>query len=765
MSNRFAQLARWIHRHRIAVIVAWIALVAMASVGAARLPGALLEGTAEIPGSASQHVDHVLARRFDNPFTRLLLVAFSSDRLTVRDPAYRKWLGQAEATLETQPAVARTVSILDRPDARLQSADGHQTIVMVGLKAMGLQDQQRAVPELRRAMAPIRKAMLAADPTSNLAVTGHAAIEYDIDATSQSQSQKAESRVLLPSLLILLWAFGALVAASIPLIIAMAGVTVSLGAAYLLTFAFPVSSFLQNMVSMVGLAIGIDYALFMVSRFREAMVPEASVEDAVVDVMAHAGPAILYSGVTVMIGLLALIFTPLVELRSMGIGGSMVVIVSVSAALTLVPAVLSLVGKRVDSPRLWRRSMRDTRSEDRWNQLAQWVMRRPLTVLVAGTAAVLAIAAPTLRIHLAFSNARWFPQSMESRQGLDILAKLEQSNAVVPIFLVVRSTDGRPALSLAHVPALVSYAHRIEADPRVGELLSPVTLRPDLGLFDYLLLYRDLDAAIRQYPLIGQLFLSKDRRSALFEVVPGNKVSLNGTENLATALKALSPGPGLSVLVGGEPVYYNDFNTAMLRSYPLVVAFVIGITLIVLFAAFRSFLLPIKAVLMNLLSVGAGFGAIVAVFQLGWAGKLFGVPEPLGSILTTVPMLIFCVTFGLSMDYEVFLLSRIKEAYDRTGDNRLATAQGLASTGGIITSAALIMIVVFGAFAFTDIDVVKMVGLGEAVAIAVDATLIRIFLVPAFMRIAGRWNWIPGDRRTAQVGLGGSAATADSAAS
>jgi RND superfamily putative drug exporter len=263
------------------------------------------------------------------------------------------------------------------------------------------------------------------------------------------------------------------------------------------------------------------------------------------------------------------------------------------------------------------------------------------------------------------------------------------------------------------------------------------------------MLYRDSRGALRRYPQIGKLLLSKDRSAALFQIIPGNDVRLRETQTLAADVARMAVGAGLGLEVGGEPAYYNDFLTTMNWAFPLIVASVIAVTLAVLFLAFRSFLLPVKAVVMNLLSVGAGFGVLVMVFQFGWGIGLLGMAEPMGAVPVTIPIFIFCLTFGLSMDYEVFLLTRIKEEYDRTGDNRLATAEGLATTGGIITNAAAIMVVVFGAFAFVEMPLGKMMGLGLATTVLVDATLVRILLVPALMRIAGRWNWYPGKSASA----------------
>ncbi len=750
MEQRFVALGRWLVSHRLAVVIVWLVLLAIGSVGAQQLPHRLFEGSSSIPGSQSDRMEHVLKTEFNNPYTRLQVVAITSDRHTVDDPVYQGWLRDAVAISKGRPEVQGVTSYLDTRDKRFRSPTGHQTAIMVGMRPMDLEFEQKFVPELRHLLAGLKGRMKAEDPSSNLAVTGRAAIMYDIDSHMKADGQTAETWALPMSMVILLVAFGALVAAGIPLAIAMVGVTIALGLGFLLTLVMPISGFILNVVTMIGLAVGIDYALLMVSRFRTAFEAAGNAPDAVSLVVAEttgkAGPPIVYSGLTVMISLAALVASPLIEFRSIGIGGFFVVIISVMAAVTLVPAILSYVGANIDAPRWLSRRLHPRGYEAGWHRVANWVMDRPWRVLISVVVVLLALAWPTLRMDTGFSNSKWFPMSFECRQGIEILSPLGQSNSVVPIYAVVRAPQGEKILRTKYIPKLFNLAKTLGKDPRVGEVISPVSLREGLGLFQYLVLYRNADSALAKYPQIGELLLSKDQSAALFQIIPGNDLKLRETQALAKDVEKLSPGEGLTMEIGGEPVYYTDFTGVMNWLFPLIVMSVIGVTLIVLFVAFRSFVLPLKAVVMNLLSVGVGFGVLVAVFQFGWGSALFGMPEPMGAVPITIPTMIFCITFGLSMDYEVFLLTRIKEIYDRTGDNRLATAEGLATTGGIITNAALIMVVVFGAFAFVEMPIGKMIGLGLAVTVLVDATLVRVLLVPAFMRLAGRWNWYPGDR-------------------
>jgi RND superfamily putative drug exporter len=314
---------------------------------------------------------------------------------------------------------------------------------------------------------------------------------------------------------------------------------------------------------------------------------------------------------------------------------------------------------------------------------------------------------------------------------------------------LVATTDGTPILAVQHLQALVDYAARLERDRRVGTVASPVTLQKGLGLAAYTALYQDLDSALRQYPAVAELYLSRDRRIALFEITPADGLPLKRIERLARDLTAIVPAGPFTVAIGGAPAEHNDFNDEMFKSLPRIFGFVIGATLLLLFFAFRSYFLPVSAVITNLLAVATGNGAVVAVFQLGWLNGLIGLEHPFAVIPLEVPMMIFCLSFGLSMDYELFLLFRIRREYLIDGDNDRATVAGLVAVAPVITGAGLIMAVVFGAFVGADLPVLKMMGVGLCVSVLVDATVIRALVVPAAMALAGRWNWYPGRSLTA----------------
>jgi RND superfamily putative drug exporter len=733
-------------RHPWLVLVTWLIAILLGAWGEYRLPQVTLGVEGGVPGSPSRRAAEALRSEFNNPFIDPLVVAVSVPHLQVEAPPYFAWLEETGRVLAAVPGVRRVASYADGRDVRLRSADGRVTTLLVGLTAATHSARQQAVVAVRRALTPRAATLTRLDPAARVAVTGNAAADLDVNTWSAAGGDRAKKRALPLTLAILLLAFGTLVAAGLPFLTGLATTTVSLGIAFLLAQVMPVSNLLGSVVTMLGLAIGIDYSLLMVTYYREAAA--ASVAHGVAAAMARGGRTIAWSGVTVIIGLLALLLSPILETRSVGIGGALVVCVSVLAALTLLPAALMLLGRRIDWLPVIPRHKGRPRLLAFWRRLGGWVVRHPLiTLLLAGSCA-LALAAPVLRINTGFANERWFlPPGMESRVGADLLAAVRGNNASSVTYVLVRSTDGLPILAAPHLEPLLDYARALARDPRIGEVSSPVNLQQGLGLDEYRELYADLEQTLKDYPEIADHFLSRDARAALFEVTPAERTSAADIVRLSRGLQSHAPAGPFSVMVAGGPATYNDFGNSMSRSLPRIFAFVVGATLLMLFAAFRSFLLPVKAVLMNLLAVSAGMGAVVAVFQLGWLNGLVGLEHPVSNIPLEIPLMVFCLSFGLSMDYELFLLFRIQQEYYRDEDNNRATVEGLAAVAPVITGAGLIMVVVFGAFVSAALPVLKMIGLGLCVAVLVDATLIRALIVPAVMALAGRWNWYPGRRR------------------
>jgi RND superfamily putative drug exporter len=746
MNPRFFKLGTWVASHPRLVLVIWALCIALGAVGSHRLSQVAVGGAGGIEDSPSAVASELLRTEFQNPYIDPLVVAVSAPRLQVDGGALFAWVQQATAALGALPEVRRVASFAQDREARMRSADGHITMLLVGLSATDNEAMQKAVAVVREAVGPLRSQLQALDPSARVAVTGGPAGDYDVNAFSASGGDHAEKRALPLTLLILMVAFGTLVAAGLPFVMGLATTTVSLGLAFLLAEFVPVSNLLSNVVTMVGLAIGIDYSLLMVTHFREHP-PHETLAQTVASTVAQAGQTIAWSGVTVMVGFLGLLFSPILETRCAGIGGAMVVCVSVLAALTLLPACLVLLGPYLDRWPVVPRRLRRTDTTAMWHRLGAWITRHPLPTLIVSAGCVLALALPLLKANAGITNERWFlPQTTEARVGAEILTAVRNDNASIPVFAIVTTRDGSPILAAAHIKALFDYSQKLSSDKRVAAVSSPFSLRKDLGEFEYSMLYQDPDKALQDHPSIGELYVSKDRRAALYEVTPANGLAVKDIERLTRDIAAIQPDGPFDVTIGGSPAEHNDFNRYMFKSLPRIFTFVVGATLLFLFIAFRSILLPIKAVITNLLAVAAGIGAVVAVFQLGWLNGLVGLEKPFTAIPLEVPMMIFCLSFGLSMDYELFLLFRIRREYLIDHNNNRATIDGLAAVAPVITGAGLIMAVVFGAFVGADLPVLKMMGVGLCVSVLVDATVIRAFVVPAVMTLAGRWNWYPGER-------------------
>ena len=494
------------------------------------------------------------------------------------------------------------------------------------------------------------------------------------------------------------------------------------------------SIFALNVVTLVGLGLGADYSLFLVSRFREERARGLSPEDAVAVTLATAGRAVLFSGLAVMIGLSSLTMFEFMMLRSIGIGGTVVTVIAVLAATTLVPAILAVLGPNIDRGRVWRPRFG---VRDGWARLARFVMRRAGLVFLLVGLFLLLMGAPLLRIRVNAPDAGVLTPDSESRQVYDLMSREFGVGHIAPSFIVARFEGG--ALGPEGIDALYRLGLALENDPRVARVRGPLNLDPRITLDEYRLLYADPDRIADPYAA-GFAAVFTRGHTVVMSIEPRAPAASPEARGLVDALREYRDRHGLDLLVGGGAAGLSDFSDRLYEDFPKAVALILLVSYLVLLALFRSILLPLKAVFMNTLSLAASFGMLVLVFQDGWLAGVFRF-EPLGYVEATLPVLMFALLFGLSMDYEVFLLVRVKEAHDSGSSNTEAVALGLERSGRVITSAATVVIVVSLAFVTADIVLIKAVGLGAAVAIFIDATVVRTLLVPATMKLLGEWNW------------------------
>lgn len=565
-------------------------------------------------------------------------------------------------------------------------------------------------------------------------LAGSSAIFHDMEVVSDQDLRQVELVTLPLAALFLLFIFGSVVAAATPVLMAPVSVTLALALIYFIGHRVNMSIFVLNTSSMLGLGIAIDYSLFMVSRFREELALGRDIERAVGRTVATSGRSILVSALVVTVGFYALTLSGVQMLRSLGVGGSIVTALSLLVAITLLPAVLGILGKRINllSVVPERLSMRQL-----WRAIALRVMRRPVEVIVLVAVIIAALAIPAFHLRAGIPGPEILPSSVDSRAGNDVLSRhLGYANQSAVLVVVERqpSTPSSTARSVA-----LTVLDRVCSSKEVaGVATVPVPDSPRQ--------IRSCDQTLAAIQAASPSTIARARRLAaqrrvgLISVFLKTDPSSATAEGYVSSLRHDPPISGYRVLVGGQTAGQMDFNSYLYSRFPFVALFVMVTIFLVLLFAFRSLLLPLKAVLMNVCSVLAAYGVVVFGFQDGHLAHVLGF-TPVGNIDSIVPILLFCVLFGVSTDYEVFLLSRVQEAYVATGKNEESVAIGLEVTGRIITSAAVVMIVVFGAFAFARLVVIKELGLGLAMAVLVDATLIRVLLVPAAMRLLGAWNW------------------------
>ncbi|OCT11660.1 MMPL family protein [Paenibacillus pectinilyticus] len=579
---------------------------------------------------------------------------------------------------------------------------------------------------------PELKALVHAPANMKVYVTGGPAILYDMQEASKHDIAKSEAIGLPIALIVLLFVFGTFVAALLPMIVGIMSVTLTLGVTYFIAQHQSLSNFLPNMVTMLGLAVGIDYALFLVSRFREELKVQGSVAEAVAMTCQTAGKSIFFSGIAVLIGLLGMLFVDLTFFRSLCLGGVIVVSISVVVANTVLLALLGALGHRINSLQVVPKRFRKQKTSMFWEKVAYAVMKRPVLLVVLVGGALIYTMTPIGQMKLGVPNAEVLPPSYESRYGAELLKTAYDPRVMGPIQIVVHTDE--EVWSAASIAQIHAYSDKVKAVAGVKEIqsyLSALGTHTDAeltGMFS--------SADVKKQLEDSQIAKG---HTALLIVVPEKDTDDPATDTLVRDLRKLSQD-GVKTAVTGGPAYRLDIIDRIQNEIPGVLIFVMGITYLVLLFAFRSVILPLKAVLMNMLSLGASLGVVVLVFQHGYMADMLHITS-IGYVSATLPVIIFCVVFGISMDYEVFLISRIMEEYEASGDNDRSTAEGLKKTGSLITSAAFILVVVVGSFIFTDIEIMKALGLGLGLAVLIDATIVRVMLVPALMKLLGDANW------------------------
>jgi RND superfamily putative drug exporter len=698
------RLDGFLGRHRRAVLLLWLVAIVAAVPFASRQTEHLSSGGFGVPGSGSKIVDDQLGRFPGVSRDQLAVV------LQVRDEAgLRPAVARVERLVRAEPHVALSA------DAKRRALASPGSTVILPLKLTGTREQSANLAvDLHKALEPGK-----VHDGVALYLVGQEALWAGMQDVSKEQLASAEKVGFPIVFLILIAVFGSLAAAALPLALGFASVLLTGGVIWWLSQQTEMSVFVTNTASMIGIGVAVDYSLFVLARYREEIIGGAAPDEARRRAMRTSGLAVAFSGITVIIALAGLFVVDSQTLRSMAMGAIVVVAISILGALTLLPTLMGLLGRRTYARdrfaigiayvlRSWRNlpRRRGSTHPDRrarggfWERWTALVTRRPAVSALAAATVMLVLAIPALSMKWGNGALRQFPQGDSTRVGAELAAKATAPGESSPVQIVVR---GAPEKSLG------PYVADIRRDRAVAHIRPPR--------------------------------FSRDGSAALIEVVAKADGEAPATVDLVNRLRAHAPPAGAErVDVGGSTAYVYDFRDLLRGSMWKILLFVLAFSYVVLLVLLRSVLLPLKAVAMNLLSVAAAYGVLVTVFQYGWFDGMLNFHH-LGFVQAMTPPLLLAITFGLSMDYEVFLLSRIRERYEATGDSRAAVAQGLAASARTISSAALIMVAVFAVFARTGVASIKEIGLGLAVAIALDATIVRLILVPATMELMGRWNW------------------------
>ncbi|HET7471947.1 MAG TPA: MMPL family transporter [Candidatus Limnocylindrales bacterium] len=743
----FSRWGAFVYRFRRPIALLTVVLAIAGAIVGSKVTDSLTSGGWTDPHSESAAVATRLADDFGAGRGSIVALYQGDASADASSPAFQQMIATSLARLAGDPIADGVIGYAQTRDRRFISTDGHSAYAVVRLT---ISDEESA-----NQMKTIR-GLIDQPAGATLKLAGVGPFTEDQARQSEKELVQAEAVSGPFALLILLAVFASLIAAGLPLLVAGLAIPTTLAGVYLVAQTTELSIYVQNVATMLGLALAIDYSLFMVSRFREELRRGRTVAQAVEITVATSGKAVAFSGLAVAIGLSGLLlFTP-AALRSFGIGGSIVVASSVFYALTFLPAVLGMLGPRVNAlslaglfaairRRLGRPAATSAERHSRWARVAHAVMARPFAFLLPAVAFLLLSGTPFLRLSQGIPNASTLPAGLESRDAAVALANDFQKGETSPI-AILATVDGDP-LAATNIAKLVDFAKAVDAVDGIDRVEGPFAITdPQTGqpmTADQLASF--YAAPADQLP--PELATARDSLKDAY--VRGSTVRLDAVSPLdpvSPAGGAVIPAvrgihvDGVTSAVGGLAAEGHDFMVSQGNTVPLAVTVTLLASAVILFLLFGSVVIPLKAVVMTLLSITASFGALVWIFQEGNLSNVLGFTSP-GFTVAGNPIIMFSVLFGLSMDYEVLLLSRIQEAYRRTGDNRASVAEGLSKTAGVITGAALIMVTVFSAFALAESITIKSIGVGMAIAVLIDATIIRVLLVPAAMRLMGRWNW------------------------
>lgn len=723
----FSRVGRFIYRFRIAIIVIWLLITAIC---VPFIPQILTPFKST--GFVADRAESTLAKQYLNKnlgYTRdnRFLVLYHSPHLSVTNKTFNKKIHASLASLENFPIPHEI--IYPENNAQQRSSNKHSAYAVILFKTQ---------EPMSSSMLKDLKHTIKTPEKMQMFIGGERIFTEGINAQTQKDLYQADAVAVPVTTVILILIFGTLVATLIPMALGGGCALIILTTLYFIGNIFTLSIFTLNIALLLGLCLSLDYSLFIIFRFRSELKQQASVSDAIAVTFSTAGRAILFSGFAVFASLSALLFFPINILFSIGVGGLTAVFVAVMLALTLLPAILSVVHQGIDRLALRKIQPEESMKHHIWRNIATYVVSKPLSFFVISLSILLILAYSFIHVNFGISDFKIVPKHSESRQFFDEFEKSFPQTELAPILLVV-STENASILSAHHVSQLYDFTRKLEKNPAIERVGSIVTTTPRMLRRAYQELY--MSDKQRESAGIKQLLATTTgEQFTVIRIISKYEGDSSQTKALIKELRAMDPGKGLTLRMTGVPVQNLDVMQAITDAFPYAALWVIVLTYLILLILLRSLFLPFKAIFMNILSISACYGVLVFIFQEGHFHELLNF-QTQGILDITLVIIIFCAIFGFSMDYEVFLLTRIQEHYKKTHDNQSSIIFGIEQSSRIITSAALIVICLCGSFMTADVLMVKEFGLGIAVAIAVDAFIIRTLLVPSTMVLIKSWNW------------------------
>lgn len=748
MGNFLEKLAISVYRYRREIIFLWAAIFIAGVLWASRTHS-ILEATGfEDPNAEAVKVQENLRDNFRAIPEATYLVVVASDQYRINDFEFRKQLKSIVNILQKDNHIDQIFYHNEKSAGRFASSDQKASYIVATGKDLPKKELVNYTPDLRAAVHDA-----AAQENFTIKVGGQAPFEYDFASATQKDLRTAETRTLPFVVLLLFIIFGSVVAGFLPVLVGVMSVVISFALLYFIGHLLPLSLFIENTVTLIGLGIAIDYALLITNRFRKELNDGFSVRESLAVTTRRAGEAVVFSGATSFLGFAVLASFNFDILRSIGIGGMTVVVVSVIVSVTLLPALLAVLGPNIERWKFFQVSFLSREGSDFWKNFTGRIMSRPFAFFAVSIVFLLLLASPALDLKRHFYVGDAFPSGIESKQAIDLIREHFAEGETSPVQIIIETSRGsfRDPEVLNEVWIVT---RELQKDERLGEVRSLAALVPEMSRTDFTNFFgNELDLQDPRLAEAERFFVSSNRKSALIEAVPLVNSRSADFRDLIGDLRQNIVCRDCGVItttVGGGGAIAWDSDSSLYGAFLKAIIVIFIFSYLLLFFLFRSVVLPLKTIFMNLLSVLAAYGALVAVFQYGWGDGLLNFTS-LESVTSLVPVILFLIVFGISMDYEIFLLSRVKEIYEKTGDNDLAVAEGMRKTANVITGAALIMVVVFGSLAQSSIISSKEIGIGLAAAILIDATIVRLILVPSAMKLLGEWNWWPGKRKVLGV--------------